>query len=248
MKRLLLAIVPVGVVLAVAFALQVFDAGQTPACCAEAACKGKSCCQTAGRAKSDAEVVAELVAILDRTKSTDTYLATLLALSQFEDKSPLPAVVRNAARLGLLKGLTKEEKPSHAQEMIGAYLSGEMSVASQVANRGQYSPPPGYPTAYPMSMPSPYGYPPACVGQPYTNGLSVPTPLYTPPASGYKPEPVGMPVPCNPPATTPPTGTSSEKLPACPVDCHTAPVSAVPANESKEDRAQIFSFWQGFSR
>ena len=43
-------------------------------------------------------MVAELIAILDETKSGDTFMAALLALGQFDDKTPLPAVVRNAER------------------------------------------------------------------------------------------------------------------------------------------------------
>jgi hypothetical protein len=159
MKRLLLAALVVGVSLCGLFVLRPGPlAGQpaasyaTPEPCPEKACKDKkACCEAAKKTKDDAEVVAELVKILNETKSGDTFVATLLALSQFEDKSPLPVVVRNAARLGLLKGMSKDENPTRAQEFVGAYLSGEMSAECNPEYLQHYGPGP----AYQYSLPTP---------------------------------------------------------------------------------------------
>ena len=161
MKRFLPALLIASAALASTFLMRpaalvgqapVFRTSAAP-CCYEECCGEKDCCLAAKNGKTDAVVVAELVAILDDTKSADTYLATLLALSQFEDKSPLPAVVRNAARLGLLKGLSKKANPTQAQQIIGAYLSGEMSVEAKLAAKQCNSPSAYY--AYPPPMPAP---------------------------------------------------------------------------------------------
>jgi hypothetical protein len=53
-----------------------------------------------------ASVVEELVAILNETKSTDTFLATLAVLVKFgkEARAAVPAIVRNADRLAVFTG------------------------------------------------------------------------------------------------------------------------------------------------
>src|SRR5260370_17019810 len=108
MKRLLLAALLVGVSLCGLFVLRPGPlAGQsaassyaTPEPCPDKACKDKkACCEAAKKTKDDAEVVAELVKILNETKTGDTFVATLLALSQFKAKSPLPVVVPTPAPL-----------------------------------------------------------------------------------------------------------------------------------------------------
>ena len=173
MKRFLLLALPLGVALAGTLALRPAPLVGQPlpvichpaACCAEKTCQEKGCCPTAGKAKDDAKVVAELVTILGETKNVDTFLATLLALGQFEDKSPLPAVIRNAERLGLLTGLSKGEAPSHAQQILGAYLSGEMT--QECAPSGSppcYPPAPAYCPTY--AAPAPWCAPPCPPGSP----------------------------------------------------------------------------------
>ena len=172
MKRLILAVLLVGVGLTGLVALRPGTlAGQEgpyssyskpadPPACAGKDCKdkqktaGSACCGT----KNDAEVVGELVKILNETKSADTFVATLLALSQFEDKSPLPAVVKNAARLGLLKGLSKDENPPHAQQMVAAYLSGEMAAECNPEFLQRYGGVPAYGYTQPVTR---YMAPPA---------------------------------------------------------------------------------------
>src|SRR5207253_8820767 len=75
-------------------------------------------------------VIAELVAILDETRSRDTYLLTVLALSQFEDRAAMPAVIRNADRLGLTRGIASANPSAGAnpaQEIVVGYLTGELT-------------------------------------------------------------------------------------------------------------------------
>src|SRR5262249_52660592 len=83
-------------------------------------------------------------------------------------KSPLPVVIRNAERLGLLKGLTKGDPANHVQEMIGDYLSGEMAAECEYPHRPAYPAP--APTYYPQAMspwgPTPMPAPPMCVPPP----------------------------------------------------------------------------------
>ncbi len=239
MKRLLLAALFAGGALSVTFVLRPGPlAGQAPSssvaglpCCKETLCKEMSCCSPAKKTKNDAEVVAELVKILEQTKSADTFVATLLALSQFEDKSPLPAVVRNAGRLGLLKGICKEDKPNHAQEMIGAYLSGEMVESCRVGGRRNDALVPAgyYPPCVPP-MPLNYG-PPTC-----------------PQISTFAPAPLPAPVRagCCVPATGGPCMTSPLPEPIAAPKL-SIPVSTAPAVKDSAS-AQLFSFWVGLMR
>ncbi len=234
MKRLLSAAVLIGVGLTAVYALRPLPlTGQEPEPGTKTfRCHLETCDKPAKKPKDDAAVVAELVAILDETKCADTFLATLLALSQFEDKSPLPAVVRNAARLGLLTGLSKESNPTQAQVAIGAYLSGEMGAE----NRQPVPPAPaGYPqchTAMPWGGPAPYAAsaiyppPPAPSGvQPY--GMPMPNPV---------PMPLICPAPeriaCPPqPVKTP----KADREPYCPSDhviCPSQPASAPKTEKS----------------
>lgn len=191
MKRFLLPAVVLGVAVAATLAFRpVASSGQSPAvppCCTEGVCKDKTCCEAAKKTKDDAALVAELVTILDETKSPDAFLAALLALGRFEDKSPLPVVVRNAERLGLLKGLSKDDNPSHAQELIGAYLSGELVEAFRPTNRQNFvAPAVAYPVCPQATQASPYysqPYPPPAASA-YTPATpSVPAISVTPAAA-----------------------------------------------------------------
>jgi hypothetical protein len=198
MKRLLLAALLVGVALCGLFVLRPSPVAGQPAAsyavpepCPDKNCKDKkACCEATKKTKDDAEVVAELVKILSETKSSDTFVATLLALSQFEDKSPLPVVVRHAARLGLLKGMSKDENPSRAQQLVGAYLSGEMAAeCNPELWAGRYcGPAPVYQYGYaaPMSHccppPPPPPVRPTCV--PSSTWGSTPTCIMSAPVPG----------------------------------------------------------------
>jgi hypothetical protein len=238
MKRLLLATLFAGGALSVTFLLRPAPlVGQAPPsavagapCCKAEICKEMACCSLAKKTKDDAAVVAELVKILEETKSSDTFVATLVALGQFEDKSPLPAVVRNAARLGLLKGMCKESEPTHPQAMILDYLSGELTAECRHGDRPNGAPvPPGY-------------YPPCAPPVPVTY-MSQPFPQVSTFAPAPPPPPavnvLRMTVPCLPAPAPAPEHIAAPK--AC------TPTSAAPATKDSEN-AQNFSFWTGFSR
>jgi hypothetical protein len=68
-------------------------------------------------------VVQELVAVLDRTSSPDTYVVTTAVLGKmgFAARPALPAVVRNGERLGVFKGvagINKANEPPLPTEMV----------------------------------------------------------------------------------------------------------------------------------
>ncbi len=70
----------------------------------------------AGRVRDDHEkhdLLSELIAILNETKSVDTFSVTLAALAEMGPRAEpaIPAIIRNAERLGLLKDhlLAKEQ-------------------------------------------------------------------------------------------------------------------------------------------
>jgi hypothetical protein len=66
------------------------------------------------------EVAVELVAILDKTESVDTFVVTLetLAAIRPDYRRAVPAAIRNADRLGLLKGVVTNGRLSKAQEAV----------------------------------------------------------------------------------------------------------------------------------
>ena len=188
-------------------------------CCKE---KGHPCCEAAKK-KDDAVIVAELVKILGETKNSDTFVATVLALGQFDDKSPLPVVVRNAARLGLLKGMAKDENTTRLQQLLAAYLSGEMTAESNPEFVQHCRAP--YPL--PMPMPAPHWYGPqppqpvtaTCVPAPYygsCNVMPAPTPSLARPPEFIR--------------TAPKCGASEECSP------YTKSITAPKDPESKKDR------------
>jgi hypothetical protein len=199
MKRVLLAALVVGVSVSGLFVLrpgpingQSAGSSQAAEPCPAAKCqdKAKTCCESTKK-KDDAEVVAELVKILNETKSGDTFVATLMALSQFEDKSPLPVVVRNAARLGLLKGMSKDENPTRAHQLVGAYLSGEMAADCCCPEYCPCGQPMNYMYSKPASRwnapPPPPPAPVTCISAPAVSGPSylftVPQPSPAAPAA-----------------------------------------------------------------
>jgi hypothetical protein len=64
------------------------------------------------RPQTGGGLVGELVAILNETKSKDTFLVTVAALQKIgpEARASAPAIIRNADRLGLLRGISREPK------------------------------------------------------------------------------------------------------------------------------------------
>jgi hypothetical protein len=84
---------------------------------------GTSCCVSASgeAAKPNAKLVAELMDILNETESPDTFLLTLTCLEsvEVEPVAVLPALLRNAERLGITEGivnrLNDSAKPANAK-------------------------------------------------------------------------------------------------------------------------------------
>jgi hypothetical protein len=91
-----------------------------------------------------AGVVEELIALLDETQSRDTYLATVLVLSRLggEAKPALPAALRNAERLGLLRGLCKHGRPGKGNTAGTGILDALAAIAQAPALMPPYNPPP----------------------------------------------------------------------------------------------------------
>jgi hypothetical protein len=90
-----------------------------------------------------------LIEIMETTKSPDTFLMAVTALPALGDKGcrALPAVVRNAERLGLLKGLVNgPSTPAHRALLSYVQQVGITDVPPPPV------PPPAPPAAY-------YGYP-----------------------------------------------------------------------------------------
>src|SRR5207245_2151527 len=109
-----------------------------------------------------AGVVEELIALLDETQSRDTYLATVLVLSRLgsEAKPALPAALRNAEQLGLLRGICKHGRPGKASA-AGTGILDALAAIAQAAPAPQYNMP------TPIYTPAP-AYPPPTVYTPVT--------------------------------------------------------------------------------
>jgi hypothetical protein len=163
MKRLLTFALAAGVaVLAVALIRSDLSARQAngrharaePACADCPKCTGHAAPTEAPKARpgSDEEAVAELVAILDGTRSPDTFVAVLVALGRYDEKTALPAVIRNAERLGLLRGLAAGKTTTPAQQAVAAFLAGQESVARRCCT-APYAPAPGGCCPAPASLP-----------------------------------------------------------------------------------------------
>jgi hypothetical protein len=91
-------------------------------CCAQCAVLSKS-----GPAKSaDEETYEQLAGMVESTQCPDVFVATVTALGSLEGrgKRAMPAVIRTAARLGILKGVSKAETLTPAQEVVMDFLSG----------------------------------------------------------------------------------------------------------------------------
>jgi hypothetical protein len=109
-------------------------------------------------------VVAELVAVMGQTKSKDVYTAAVLALGQMgtEARPALPAILKNAERLGVLEGAfcpmgSKTDQGDVVLEAIAAI------------GRGQAAPAGMPPVPVARRQPSP-----ATWGQPSVSGSYVP--------------------------------------------------------------------------
>jgi hypothetical protein len=180
-------------------------AGAYPACtsaatasseCCEA--KADSCATKPCPTCADAKLYAELVAIIKETNSPDMFMVAVTGLMAAEDhgRKAIPVVIRNAERIGVLKGIAKEHEPTPVQAALQEYLAGCASredtppapadvlttvppaVRVQVMPSGAFVPPP-VPERAPVLMyapvpPSPgHIVPPPAVG---TGALAPPVP------------------------------------------------------------------------
>jgi hypothetical protein len=78
----------------------------------------------AGKQSSKEKLGQELLTILSETTSEDTFLVTLEVLSaaDIDPAVAIPAIIRNAERLGMLDGFSKGDRQDKAQEAIGEVL------------------------------------------------------------------------------------------------------------------------------
>jgi len=99
---------------------------------------------------ADPDDVAELLAMLDETESADTFLVTLEALVGIEPerKGLLVAVIRNADRLGLLKGLSTGKLIS-GQEVLADAITKLIEVRAESKNKTNRTAPASNSRAYP---------------------------------------------------------------------------------------------------
>jgi hypothetical protein len=156
-----------------------------PNCPAKAADKAKAVKETKEK------LVHELVTILNETKSADTFVVTASCLGMMgHDARPaVPSIIRNAERLGLLKGASEvvcdeeseESKPTKQQRMA----EGIMDCLDQILSKQPSGPKP------------PQSYQPCA---------TLPVPVVCPAPGMAMPENIGFPVlpPPPPPAMTVP--------------------------------------------
>ena len=135
-------------------------------CCAST--QPSSPTQSAPTKAKTSDPCARLIKILNTTKDADTFLMAVTALPSLDvedGRRALPAVVRNAERLGLLKGLTK-----------GPYSPAQQMLINCIQMIG-WTDPPLLPDGSPQpAYPAPYYYPPAVPVAPPPPMLAPPPP------------------------------------------------------------------------
>jgi hypothetical protein len=182
------------------------------------ACKScKSCCQgccakcgPAIAASGNNDLVKELSAILKETKSPETFVVTVMALSRLgtEAKPAIPGIIRNAERLALLKDIGASGDDSGPSKLTQEIVADIQMILDGTTN-------PKTPT------PTTYGYPTVNA---YPTYPAPPTPTgYYPPGATFN-----APVP-QAPCTAPPQ----------PAACPPAAVSETPKNKHKPCRPSI---------
>lgn len=112
------------------------------------------------------KLVHELVEILKKTKSTDTFLVTVKALADMgpRARAAVPAIILNAERLGLIKDILKQVDDDEEEEAPGDFIveAIEHIVASRHDRQAAHPVAPmGYPPPPPGALP-----PPPCVVSP----------------------------------------------------------------------------------
>jgi hypothetical protein len=124
------------------------------------------------RPKNDEEALAELLAVLEEVKSREAFLATVVALTRFDDdKAALAAVIRNGDRLGVFKDVFVPDGGGPASEIVMGYLSGQLKAELR---QGGGAPAACYRSAFPV--------PTSAQPVPYPIDASAPFPV--PPPSG----------------------------------------------------------------
>jgi hypothetical protein len=108
------------------------------------------------------KLIRELTAILQKTKSKDTFLVTVKALADMGPRSraAVPAIILNAERLGLLKDIL-QQADDEEQDGPGEFVV--EAIEQIVASRHRQGVHPVAPMAYP---PGPVPPPPPCVVHP----------------------------------------------------------------------------------
>jgi hypothetical protein len=172
----------------------------------------KPCCASRAAPEDERQAYLEMITIIRTTHSPDTFTAVvagLLGADSAEEKRyarlAVPVVIRNAERLGLLKGIASAEEPTPAQAELIDYLEG--------------APPEPPPVD---AMPANYGVP--LRGRSYfATGMYSPTPPAMPAPGSYAPYPtIRSAIPAAAPEPVPPT-----MYPA--VEEHSRPAAQPPA-------------------
>jgi len=117
------------------------------------------------------KLVQELIAILKKTKSTDTFLVTVHALEAIgpRSKAAVPAIILNAQRLGLLKDIMQQAEDEE-KDGPGIIIAEAIEhIVAPYRDRQAALPPPPYP-------PAPAMLPPPCVVSPLLCPVAPPAP------------------------------------------------------------------------
>jgi hypothetical protein len=160
-------------------------------CAAAASCSPPNCC-TKAVSKND-PIVGELTAILNETKSAETFLVTTIVLGHLgaEAKPALPAIIRNAERLELFEDLydanVSTGDRAAAQKVIAAL---EMILDKKIGAKGRIRQNEA-PTYYAPAM----GYTPPDGSGSYAPCPSTGTPSPVPAPHHLKPMPARRAVP-----------------------------------------------------
>jgi hypothetical protein len=125
------------------------------------ACSAKETSKTQTVKATKEKLVQELIAILNETKSPDTFIVTASALGMMgHDARPaVPSIIRNADRLGLLKGISElageeseEAKPTRQQRIAEGIMDClDQILSKQPSNGGKTANPPAVPLVCPPS-------------------------------------------------------------------------------------------------
>jgi hypothetical protein len=106
-------------------ALAIAEPVQMPSCCMPSVVPpAQSTTTSAGKQTSKEKLGQELLAIINKTESVDTFVVTLevMLVADIDPAVAIPAIIRNAERLELLSGLSKGEGQDKVQECVSDAL------------------------------------------------------------------------------------------------------------------------------